>query len=141
MSSDREEKHGSKLSCATFDNNFFSGDLSSASPTVIPPPQKTTKSGAAAVVRTREKEKIPKVGHRRSQSSTLPTAVPKKVDMAVSSLESIVEDRERPKYGHRRLHSTGSEPRLMRSCGVRRDWTFHELLLIQTEKKEEMERI
>ncbi|GAV58036.1 hypothetical protein CFOL_v3_01572 [Cephalotus follicularis] len=50
---------------------------------------------------------------------------------------------EKVKKGHRRLHSTGTvafegsgEPRLVRSCGMRRDWSFEDLRDRDKKRKE-----
>ena len=71
--------------------------------------------------------------HQRSWSGNLGQPPPG-YDQMVSGSKAVVEQKKVKKLGHRRMHSTGAlaldgtaEPRLVRSCGMRRDWSFEDL--------------
>lgn len=78
--------------------------------------------------------------HQRSWSGNL--GQPTSNDDETTSESMVVARKKGKKLRHRRLHSTGAlacegtaEPRLVRSCGMRRDWSFENLREREENKK------
>lgn len=85
-------------------------------------------------------EKFLRSNVERSWSGNLMASPPCK-EKRKSSRSMMAVAQKVKKLGHRRMHSTGAiafegttEPRLVRSCGMRRDWSFKNLSQMDEKK-------